>query len=71
MRSVEWKGEVYPSRIWEAELESISLQYGENLASSPIPPGKPVTPKIMGSDQVERSTLDRQVREPAAPLLSQ
>jgi hypothetical protein len=69
MRSVEGKEEVYPSRIWEANLELVSLHSGENLASAPIRPGKPATPKTMGGDQAERPTPERRVPESTAPLL--
>jgi hypothetical protein len=60
MRSVEGKEEVYPSRIWEAKLEPVSLHYGENLASALSVRAEPATPKTMGGDQVERSTPERQ-----------
>jgi hypothetical protein len=56
MRSAERKEEVYPSRIWEAKLELIALHSGENLASTPIRPGKPAAPKAKGDDQVARPT---------------
>jgi hypothetical protein len=61
MRSVERKEEVYPSRIWEAKLEVISLHFGENLASTSIRPGKPAAPKTMGDDQVAWPTPERQI----------
>jgi hypothetical protein len=69
MCSVEWKEEVYPSRLWEAKLELLSLHSGENLASVPIVQASQRLQKSWPAAKQNGQRPNGRLPESAAPLL--